>query len=1708
MKHYFSFLVILSAWLNPIQAIENDWINYSQSYYKFPIHKDGIYRLNYLELINAGIAISTIDSRQIQVFGKGEELHLFINDGGDNIIGSSSGAAQGDYIEFYAEKNDGWYDHVLFADSLHHGNPQYSMFTDTLYYYLTWNDRVDNKRMSLEPFDRNHSYPTSSYFWNELEVVQNTHFASGELTYFNRPTPEYSPGVGWAGKPFSFDSPRNISVSTPNAFRSGPDATVYASLIGQSRNNHAATLEVAGQFLAQKTTTNYKMMRFENAFSSALIEDALEVNFRNSTSSGNAKSKLAISRFKIRYPRTYSLNDATEFKMHVPPGSEDSDHLRISNFNNVNSTVWLYDLTAHKKVSVQSAGGIFEALLPNQGKERLCFLVSEAAISSIRSSVIKAVSGSSSLFKNYQAMASDQGGVNYFIVSASKLLEGANEYEEYRNTTGHRAMAIDAEQLYDQYSYGVRKHPMAIRNFVLNAHFNWGAPIEHLLLLGKSVGVSGSRPVRSNSGDRLNLLPTWGSLGADVGFTNGVAGSSVLEPTVPTGRIAANSVGQVRGYLNKIKDYEAAEAASWMKEVLHFGGGISSSEQKIFKGYLSAYEDIIESTDFGAQVHTFLKSSADPLQINLSDSVTNLINQGVTLMTFFGHAYGSNFDQSIDEPENYNNSGKYGFILANSCLIGNIHSGSTTSGSERFVLSEDRGTIGFLGSSALGVASYLDKYSKKFYEHLAKDSYGKSVGVIMKESIKSIQDSSQALSRDVCMHMTLHGDPAVVLNAHAKPDYSLYSRSDLNAAQIYFSPAKVTSELDSFAIEVIVNNIGKAQKDTLVVEIKRSFPTGVDTIYTVFLTDVFYKDTLRLRMPVDVLQGAGLNVFEVTLNPLSVVDELSELNNVAAASLVVSASEITPVYPYEFAVVPDRYPVLRASTGDAYAATLTYVFQIDTNADFSSVSLYEENISNKGGVVSWNPETSVGLKSFFNGFPPTTTIENPNVYFWRVSPQTSQQDKTWRSSSFEYVSGKSGWGQAHFHQYKDNPLTFLSYDKNGGKFEFIKQYKRLDVTTSGYRNGDNKHPLLKLDGAIMGQFTRVYWKRSYINVAVVDKLTLDLWRYDEHGDYRHIQMTSPHRNAPNWNEENFQFDTNLSGMDSLISFVNDVPDSNYLMFYDYLGSRLPGMYTNNTSTGIALKALMKSLGADVEAMVGYQNSYPYAFFTQKGNPSKAKERFSSSQGEVIELKGEMQNNWLDGTMKSTMIGPAKSWDSFHWQVQAGESGNLSDSSHIKLYAIGNNGAKKLVLDTAASRGDLFTLNSLDASEFPNLMLELYLSDDNLRTPRNLARWQVLYEEIPEAALNPSILVTQEIKDTVQQGENYLFTTAIENISNQDMSPVQVVYWILDERFNLEKASYRQLDALPAGEVLYDTLSLNTLNLSGGTSLWYEVNPYNGAEFNEGEVPWQQEQHHFNNIHLANFHVASDKINPILDVTFDGIHILDGDIVSPEPFVVISLDDENQYLALDDPSLIKLYIEYPNTTDSIVLLDPSEYTFIPGEAPKNKARIEFQGAFVKDGVYKLKVQSTDRSSNVSGKPDGNYDYSISFEVINKSSITQVLNWPNPFSSSTQFVFTLTGSVIPDQFMIQILTITGKVVREISKDEYGAINIGRNISDFRWDGTDSYGDRLANGVYLYRVMLNTEDHNFEERTTVVADESGTSSLKDKYFKKGFGKMYLMR
>ena len=242
-------------------------------------------------------------------------------------------------------------------------------------------------------------------------------------------------------------------------------------------------------------------------------------------------------------------------------------------------------------------------------------------------------------------------------------------------------------------------------------------------------------------------------------------------------------------------------------------------------------------------------------------------------------------------------------------------------------------------------------------------------------------------------------------------------------------------------------------------------------------------------------------------------------------------------------------------------------------------------------------------------------------------------------------------------------------------------------------------------------------------------------------------------------------------------------------------------------------------------------------------------------------------------------------------------------------------------------------------------------------------------------------------------------------------------------------------------------------------------------------------------------IESDQANPILEVSFDGIFILDGDIVSPNTNILISMKDENEYLYKEDTTGFNFFLKKPCDGCGFerVAFSSTAVTW-QGATENSDFKIDYAPKNMVNGMYTLQVQVSDESGNESGTEP----YEINFEVVNESTITNFYPYPNPFSSSTRFVFTLTGNDVPDDIKIQIMTVTGRIVREILREEMGSIRIGNNITDYAWDGRDEYGDQLANGVYLYKVYIKQNGQDITHRQTAG----------DKAFKNGFGKMYLLR
>ncbi|MBK9688983.1 MAG: hypothetical protein IPO65_14965 [Saprospiraceae bacterium] len=99
------------------------------------------------------------------------------------------------------------------------------------------------------------------------------------------------------------------------------------------------------------------------------------------------------------------------------------------------------------------------------------------------------------------------------------------------------------------------------------------------------------------------------------------------------------------------------------------------------------------------------------------------------------------------------------------------------------------------------------------------------------------------------------------------------------------------------------------------------------------------------------------------------------------------------------------------------------------------------------------------------------------------------------------------------------------------------------------------------------------------------------------------------------------------------------------------------------------------------------------------------------------------------------------------------------------------------------------------------------------------------------------------------------------------------------------------------------------------------------------------------------------------------------------------------------------------------------------------------------------------------------YTVEFRVSAEKKFSNFYNYPNPFSTSTQFIFEFSGG-LPENMKLQIMTLSGKVVKEVTMDELGPLRVGINRTLYRWDGTDDFGNKLGNGVYLMKAIGDSE------------------------------------
>ncbi len=1649
-------LILLSGnWTGNAVAAQ-DWYVVGQRYAKIKVANDGLYRITYNDLAGIFPNLASINPQNFQMYWRGRPYPILVEDGGDNSFDP------GDFILFVGVRQDGTLDRPLYRQPSDQPNPRISLYTDTNVYFLTAGSGPGS-RINVVGGGHVSGRPTASSFWYDArtEFFQRYYDdINSQDKYFG--ISYYGTGEGWMSVEVINGKQITSSILLPNRLYPDPQVRLRAYAVSQSYDLICGR-QLNNNFLIEIRTTyepvpgtfrdttyvqidtffnGYKAIRIDTPVAPYYVRDTVTLRFRvrPRDQSGWCYSAVALAYLELSYLHTLSISDLS-LPFQFQTLSDIAAPYANYTFQQLPAQVqhpWIYDTATHTLYRGVLAGTSLQTSLP-AGRNLFFFDSAE---------VTTPPSITSHTFSNLLSIPPQ---TDYLIVSHTSLKAGAEAYKNYRQSTGFTPHIVYADSLYDAFYYGVH-HPMALHRFFQRLHqAHPSLPLEYVLFLGKGIQTSS---ILRGANAAKDLVPTWGIPPSDYLFVNTVKDSSFI-PDYYIGRVSALDNADVFSYLGKVQTYEQTGTERWRKNILHLGGGRYANENALYAGFLNEYAAIAEDTPAGMFTSLLRKSDDLPVTTTLKDKIIEKVNDGITLLTYFGHGAADILEVDIGEPQEYHNTGKYPFMYFAGCILGNCYTDGSMG--ERFLFYDSAGALVWLAGTNYGFQTELHQFNLSFYTNCFRKHYGESIGKILHEAMTLYAAGTIDIWKEMqCLQFNLQGDPAIRFYSIPRPDY------EITPANVSYSPMPIHTQVDSLTLSVTAFNWGRAIQDSVVLQVIHTYPGNYRTdTFTYRVLPPFSRRTYELRLPLGGAKAHGRNLFAVTIDPANEVEELDEQNNGASIEVFVASNTAVPVFPVEYTLVGTPTVTLKAQgTGKELE---TFEFEIDTAPDFTS---------------PWKQSSGPVTSSYLATWEVTLLPADSLDYYWRV--WLIGQDsltQAWGSASFTYVHNTyPGWGQVDYPQYSTATPEGVYFDSTR-QLRFYREVSPIiKVQSTGELHPDPAAAEIRYDYArmIFG------YLNQHIYFVAFNPDNLELFSYPtQYASNTRIpagQKTFFH----------FHFGSNIgnnSVRDSFAHIIRQIPDGYHVILFAGRAANNFPQWRNDSVFNYAMQLIGASQYRQITG-----TGWPYICIGRKGNYGPATELTADTSSNALDPRIQLISASTTfyplrkrGQLFSRMVGPARRWKDFfsEWHRTG------SDSVQFRLWGVTPTQEKVLLTDYF--RSTYYDLDTLSATQYPYLQIEAYIEDLEDRTPPQLRYWIVHYEGRGDLSVRPDLFY-RFYADTLIRGDTLSLGLSYENISS-DSFPDSVVV-------------VRTIRRMSDYAVLFsDTVRQRPLPPFHRDSVFFR---YSTAALKEGPYllsirlnpdSTSLEAHAFNNFYNQPFFVKDDHLNPIIDVTFDGKHIFNGEEVSPSPEIRISGRDDHPFFYIDDTALVTIAVRYPadSTARRLSYADPA-VEFIPAEGQRQPAIIYWRPPHLADGIYTLEVTIRDKTGNVADSPS----YAIDFEVVNATTISYVLPYPNPFTTATRFVYSLTGEKLPDRLTIYIMSITGEVVKEIPLHEYDAFQVGQNISSYTWDGTTDDGRPLANGVYLYKVVAYVDGEPVKIRSKGL----------DPFFKHGIGKMVILR
>lgn len=213
---------------------------------------------------------------------------------------------------------------------------------------------------------------------------------------------------------------------------------------------------------------------------------------------------------------------------------------------------------------------------------------------------------------------------------------------------------------------------------------------------------------------------------------------------------------------------------------------------------------------------------------------------------------------------------------------------------------------------------------------------------------------------------------------------------------------------------------------------------------------------------------------------------------------------------------------------------------------------------------------------------------------------------------------------------------------------------------------------------------------------------------------------------------------------------------------------------------------------------------------------------------------------------------------------------------------------------------------------------------------------------------------------------------------------------------------------------------------------------------------------------------SDNEGPQVNLFLNDKGFVNGSLTNEKPVLFADLTDSSGINTLGtsighDISVIM----DENSSKPLVLNDYYEANLNSYQS----GRVRYPYSDLSEGAHRLSFKVWDIQNN-SSTVHTDFIVAKSAELA----LEHVLNYPNPFTTRTKFMFQHNQACNPLKVTVQVYTVTGKIVKTIQKS-VGCEGAGPE--GIEWDGKDDYGDKLGRGVYIYKLAILDVDNKKAEK-----------------------------